>query len=241
MSMKTLVKKWRFLPAPAAALYERHFLIRRALFKAIAPIARELRGDVLDFGCGSKPYRALFTACDRYVGVDIAVSGHNHAESEIDVYYDGKTLPFDDASFDAAVSFEVFEHVFNIDAMLVELRRTLKPGGRIVLTMPFAWPEHEVPYDFGRYTSFGIAAVMERAGFAVERIEKTNGMVEAVHQLWIEYVTMRLFLPLGVVGKLARIPFVALTNASAILLSAILPRDQSYYSNLLVCARRVDA
>lgn len=239
--MKALVKKWRFLPAPAAALYESTFLIRRALFKAIAPVARDLRGDVLDFGCGSKPYRSLFTACDRYVGVDIAVSGHDHAESEIDVFYDGRTLPFDDASFDAAVAFEVFEHVFNIDEMLTELRRTLKPGGRIVLTMPFAWPEHEVPYDFGRYTSFGIAAVLERTGFAVERIQKTNGTIEAIHQLWIEYVATRIFRPLGVVGKLARIPFVALTNASAIILRTILPRDDAFYSNLVVCARRTDA
>lgn len=235
--MKALVKKWRFLPAPAAALYHAHYLIRRALFKAIAPLARDVQGDVLDFGCGSKPYRPLFTSCDSYIGVDIAVSGHDHAESEVDVYYDGKILPFEDGKFDSVVAFEVFEHVFNIDAMLAELRRTLKPNGRLILTMPFAWPEHEIPYDFGRYTTFGIAEVMERTGFSVDAIHRTNGTVEAIAQLWIEYVSTHIFWRLGVVGKLAAIPFIALTNLSAIVLRTLLPKDNAYYSNILVSAR----
>ncbi len=236
--MRSLASKWRFFPAPIAAMYQGTFLIRRALFKAIEPIARDVRGDVLDFGCGSKPYRALFTSCDSYTGVDIAVSGHDHAESEIDIFYDGKTLPFQDQQFDAVVAFEVFEHVFNIDEMLLELRRTLKPGGQIVLTMPFAWPEHETPYDFGRYTTFGIASVMQRTGFDVDLIQRTNGTVEAIHQLWIQYFTARIFGRLGLIGKFAKFPFIALTNISAIMLRMILPRDDTYYSNLIVCARR---
>lgn len=232
------MRKWRFLPHPIAALYQHTFLIRRALFVTLSPIAREMRGDILDFGCGSKPYRTLFTNCNSYIGVDIEVSGHNHADSQVDVYYDGKHLPFEDARFDAVVAFEVFEHVFNVDAMLNELARTLKPNGELLLTIPFAWPEHEIPYDFGRYTSFGIRDVIERNGFFVESINKTNSTVEALHQLWLEYISSRIFLHLGIIGKMLKVPFSAIVNISAIVLKSILPRDESYYSNIVVHARR---
>jgi SAM-dependent methyltransferase len=197
-----------------------------------------MQGDVLDFGCGSKPYRELFTACSSYTGVDIAVSGHDHIDSHVDVFYDGRHLPFNDASFDAVVAFEVFEHVFNIDEMLQELRRVLRPGGRMMLTLPFAWGEHEVPYDFGRYTSFGIRSVLERNGLTVQSIGKTNGSVEAIHQLWLAYIDTQLLRPLGLVGKVARVPIAAAINIGAIALARILPDDATFYSNLVVEASR---
>jgi hypothetical protein len=48
---------------------------------------------VLDFGCGSKPYRQYFTAAGSYTSIAIEVSGYNHKNEEIDVYYDGKVIP----------------------------------------------------------------------------------------------------------------------------------------------------
>ena len=234
------MKTWRFLPHPVAALYQNSFLIRRALYTAIDPIVADFKGSVLDFGCGSKPYRTHFRRCDEYIGVDIAVSGHDHADSHVDIYYDGRTLPFDEGRFDGAVAFEVFEHVFNIDEMLAELRRVLRHNGDLLITLPFAWPEHEVPYDFARYTGFGIRAVMERNGYAIVSITKTNGTVEAIHQLWLQYVSVRIFDRLGIVGKLIRVPIAACINGSAMILRHVLPKDDTFYSNLVVHAQRHD-
>ena len=70
------------------------YIIRNGLCKAIAEIAPALKGDILDFGCGSKPYEELFISADSYTGVDLQTSGHNHKDSKIEYYYDGKTLPF---------------------------------------------------------------------------------------------------------------------------------------------------
>ncbi|MEI9999016.1 MAG: methyltransferase domain-containing protein [Verrucomicrobiota bacterium] len=61
-----------------------------------------------------------------------------------------------DARFNAVVSTEVLEHLFNYDEILSELWRVLRPNGRLFLTTPFIWPEHEQPYDCARHTSFGL-------------------------------------------------------------------------------------
>ena len=106
-------------------------------------------------GCGSKPYENLFVHADKYIGCDVEVSGHNHSDSKIDYFFDGKKLPFSDGTFDAVVSFEVFEHVFNLPEILTEINRVTKEKGTLLISIPFAYGEHEIPYDFARYTSFG--------------------------------------------------------------------------------------
>lgn len=236
--MSKLLAQWRFLPSPVAALYQGSYLIRRGLFKAIAPIAATTTGDILDFGCGSKPYRPLFTSCKSYTGLDIDVSGHDHSDSLVDVFYDGKVIPFEDESFDAVVAFEVFEHVFNIDEIFAQLQKKLRPGGRLLITVPFAWPEHEQPYDFARYTSFGIADIIARSGLSIVEVKKTNGAFVAINQLFLNYLISNIFDRLGIVGKFAKIPFCFLINMFALLGNLLLPTDTTYYSNLVVLAEK---
>ena len=95
------------------------YLTRNRLLKAIAAYAKELKGVMMDFGCGSKPYKSLFTV-EKYIGIDYENPGHPHINEQIDVFYDGKKIPFDDAYFDSVFSSEVFEHVFNLDEILKE-------------------------------------------------------------------------------------------------------------------------
>jgi len=90
----------------------------------------------LDIGCGSKPYESLFKNVTNYIGVDIESSGHDHTDSKVDLYYDGKKLPFDDNYFDCVVSFEVLEHVFNIEELLSEIKRVMKKGGYGIFLVP---------------------------------------------------------------------------------------------------------
>ena len=144
------IQKEAYNPTALGILLNPVYLIRRGLWKRVSSIAPRLEGKVLDFGCGSKPYESLFTLCNEYVGVDLEFTGHDHAESKVDVFWDGKTLPFDENYFDACVSFEVFEHIFEPDAVLAELSRVLKPGGSLLITTPFVYGEHEVPFDFAR-------------------------------------------------------------------------------------------
>src|SRR5574338_1611832 len=94
-----------------------NYFIRKGLLKSIEALAPQLKGRMMDFGCGQKPYKTLFSV-DEYVGVDFENPGHPHLNESIDVFYDGQTLPFDNEYFDSIFSSEVFEHVFNLDEIL---------------------------------------------------------------------------------------------------------------------------
>ena len=59
--------------------------------------SHQLGGSLLDFGCGSKPYEALFCGSTNYVGVDIEVPGHGNEFKHADLFYDGKNLPLVDS------------------------------------------------------------------------------------------------------------------------------------------------
>ncbi|MBK6634942.1 MAG: class I SAM-dependent methyltransferase [Chitinophagaceae bacterium] len=161
------------------------FLIRHEINNKIEVLAETISGKVLDFGCGAKPYAKYFIHAKEYIGLDIEKSGHSHEDEKIDVFYDGKKIPFDNDHFDAVFSSEVFEHIFNLEEILPEINRVLKPGGKLLFTCPFAWPEHEIPYDFARYSSFGIKAVVERQGFTVIEQYKTGHFFEVIMQYLI--------------------------------------------------------
>jgi ubiquinone/menaquinone biosynthesis C-methylase UbiE len=106
-----------------------YYFIRRGILSGIRKFAPELNGKLLDFGCGSKPYRSLFNVTE-YIGLDFPNPGHDHSKEDIDVLYDGKKIPFPDNYFDAVLCSEVFEHIFNLDGTVGEINRVLRPGVR---------------------------------------------------------------------------------------------------------------
>lgn len=238
--MLLITKNWlrreSFLVTPLSIVFNPLYIIRRGLLKGISKVAQEVRGDVLDFGCGSKPYVSLFKGATSYVGVDIQTSGHNHKESKVDIFYDGKALPFADGHFDAVVCFEVFEHIFNIEEVLSEIRRVLKDGGQLVVSVPFAWEEHEVPYDFARYTSYGIAHVFQKSGFEIVELKKTTTYVLAMSQLFIAYLYQYVLPTNRILGWPFRITIIFPLNLIALLLNSILPKRYEYFCNCVVHA-----
>ncbi|HXS35856.1 MAG TPA: methyltransferase domain-containing protein [Flavipsychrobacter sp.] len=179
--------KESFKPRWYSVFFNPFYLIRINLYNAIKRNASFIHGCVLDFGCGSKPYVSLFNV-EKYIGLDYQtdVSEKNTALAA-DVFYDGNTIPFDNNFFDSVFSSEVLEHVFNPDEILEEIHRVLKPGGCLMLTCPFFWPEHEQPYDYARYSSFGIQHLMQKHGFRVVKYEKTGSYFESLVQGMVLY------------------------------------------------------
>ncbi len=214
------------------------YFVRKHLYENIKDFAPRLKGSILDFGCGAKPYVDLFENCSEYIGMDIDVSGHDHANENIDVYYDGEHIPFEDDRFDNIFSSEVFEHISNPEAILPEIRRVLKPGGYMLATVPFIWNEHEVPYDFKRYTGFGIKNLLEKQGFDVLEIRKSTSCIEMIYQIKAEYYRYKF------AGKSDRIrhfiqrTVISFQTFKGIIMSRLLSDNWSFYGDNIVLCRK---
>jgi SAM-dependent methyltransferase len=231
---------WRerqlFEPGPLGWLVNPFAIARAGLLRELRAFFPELRGEVLDVGCGRMPYRR-FVAATRYVGMDVD-SPVTRQLGVADVYYDGRTFPFADASFDGILCSQVLEHVFTPDAFAAEIYRVLRPGGRLVLAVPFVWDEHEQPWDFARYSSFGLRALLEKAGFEVvaRRKSVTDGRVLVqLGAAWFYKATRSRHRLLNAAAQLG---IIAPVTAIGSVLAALLPRNEDLYLDNIVLARK---
>ena len=152
-----------------------------------------LSGLVLNVGCGldTRTFGRRVIRLDRFAPAPTV-----RADA-------GKPLPFKDATFDAAVCTEVLEHVHDARAVLREIARVVRPGGRILVSVPFVFHYHEDPHDLRRYTPPGLRAALEEAGFEVEltgglgnKVTAFFLLIEAVHPIAKSLVRLAL-LPIG--------------------------------------------
>lgn len=143
-----------------------------------------LSGRVLDVGCGDKPYADWLPSSppEEYVGLDIAPG-----EGVDVVVAPGEHWPFEDQSFDGVLFTQVLEHLENRHHVLGEIRRVLKPGGRLVVTVPFLFPVHGEPNDYARFTGEGIRALFED-GYEIHEIITTGGVGTVLASLLLTWV-----------------------------------------------------
>lgn len=161
------------------------YIARRSIEKAMAFLGPSLTGDLLDVGCGRMPYKNMLLDLQRvrtYTGLDIQ-DARDYGGDRADVYWDGRHMPFEDGSFDSALSTEVLEHVFEPLAHLREVVRVLKPGGVYAFTVPFCWPLHEVPHDAYRYTPFTLNSLLVQSGFEQVELFPLGGWNAALGQM----------------------------------------------------------
>jgi SAM-dependent methyltransferase len=229
-----------FHPGVGGLFLNPFYFARKGLHGQIAALSAAVAGSVLDVGCGTKPYRELFRV-ERYVGLEID-SEHARRHSLADVFYAGDRFPFADAEFDALVANQVLEHVFEPARFLAEAQRVLKPGGTLLLTVPFLWDEHEQPHDFARYTSFGLRHLVQSAGFRVVEQRKTMCGIRAAVQMLESYLyrsciggnrwvnallVLLLFAPLNLLGEFGNL---------------LLPEHpELYLDNVLLARKTADA
>lgn len=164
---------------------------------------------VLDAGAGEVPYKNLFLHT-RYVALDFAKGDPGWDYSQLDIIGDLANMPLADEAFDAVICTQVLEHVPEPWLVVKEINRVLRVGGHLFVSAPQWWFQHQKPYDYYRYTSFGLHYLFEQNGFEVRFIKPMGGyfwfllvVLQAFHAhlfpesgplwwRWISYIPRRL-------------------------------------------------
>jgi len=151
------------------------------IYGFLRPRLAAWRGDILDIGAGASPWRCLMGRDVAYQGIDtVSASDFGMATNPDITYYSGESFPYPDASFDHALCTEVLEHVPDAITFLHEVARILRPGGTIVMTVPWSARVHHIPHDYARYSQFGLARLLNAAGFEAVSITPRGNDVAAI-------------------------------------------------------------
>lgn len=167
------------------------FWMRKSILNKLKEFLQKCSGTVLDVGCGEMPYKSLILnqpKVTRYLGLDIENPTYQ-ANVKPDIYWDGTLIPLPDESIDYVVATELFEHIPDLNAILREIHRVLKPGGSIFFTVPFLWPLHDMPQDEYRYTPFSLKRILLQSGYCNPDIKAHGGWDASLAQmigLWVK-------------------------------------------------------
>src|ERR1039457_4523487 len=150
-------------------LWRADFLVNRSLWKNLALCAEvamsfqhQERPKIFDIGCGNKPYKDFFEN-SIYIGMNYTIDG-----ALPDLLGDAMSIPIKNDSFEIVLCTQVIEHVSEPIRMMMEISRVLKPGGFLILSGPFYWPIHEEPYDYYRYSKYGMKYLVQNAGLDLQ-------------------------------------------------------------------------
>lgn len=174
---------------------------------------------VLDAGAGEGRYGPLFSR-QHYFAIDLAVGDAKWDYGGLDVLADLGALPFRAECADHVLSTQTLEHLCEPGRFLAEAYRVLRPGGVIHVTAPQCFRLHQVPHDYYRYTRYGMAYILERAGFVEVVVTPQGGYFHCLLDI-IRPLHRRLF---GRERSLAwRIASAPIALLSRIILKRIVP------------------
>ncbi len=129
---------------------------------------------ILDAGAGEARFGRHFSD-QFYVALDSGVGDSSWDYSKIHICGDLAKIPLASGSVDVVLNTQVLEHVSDPTAVLKEIYRVLKAGGRLHLTAPQGWHEHQQPNDFFRFTQYSLRSILQSAGFQQIAIEPLGG------------------------------------------------------------------
>lgn len=142
-------------------------ITRKKMDKFLSQYATDKK--VLDIGSGGSFYNRYFP---NRLCVDIDKT------RKPDLVADAHKLPFNDNEFNIILCTEVLEHLKNPQKAINEMRRILKKGGKLILTTRFVYPLHDSPYDYFRYTKYGLKELFKN--WNIEYLESESESLEGI-------------------------------------------------------------
>jgi SAM-dependent methyltransferase len=168
---------------------------RLRVLEALKEQLPNFQGTLLDIGCGRMPYKSIILAppsCVKtYMGLDLREDlryrGYNQY-GRPDLEWDGHTIPIDSNSVDCAICTEVYEECDDLNVIMGETARVLRPSGLLFFTSPFLWPLVDAPNDQSRYTPFALERHLRDAGFTdiiMKSLGGWNASLAVMIALWV--------------------------------------------------------
>ncbi len=166
-------------------------------------ISEHFNGRLIDLGCGYVPlYQAYKDFIEDNVCVDWSSSLHQckYADFEQDL---NQSLNIQENSFDTALMSDVLEHIREPQMLISEVHRILKPGGKLIMNIPFYYWVHEAPYDYFRFTRYSLYSMLKNADFNIVLLQPFGGALEVLTDVFSKVVC---YFPLlgGLIAKLCQ-------------------------------------
>lgn len=225
------------------------FLNGKGLYKSAVKTSKYIKGLVLDVGSGKSAYLDIYREANdtfRYFSIDYPASREVMlVESDKpDIYGDAHYLPFKNAVADVVLFNQVLEHVPEPNQVLGEISGLLKKGGNLVISVPFIYQIHGEPFDFYRYTKYGVTYLLKKNGFEIEEF-MPNGyfgvvLIELINGFIMEVFTRNIFLK--AIGFFVMPLIFIFTNTIGILLEFISEkffRFEAFTPNYWIVAKKV--
>jgi SAM-dependent methyltransferase len=154
-------------PLEKTPFHPQWFVLRNEQEK-LAQAGLNARGYVLDIGAGKQEIRHYLPAYCHYFSLDYYQTATEWYHSIPQVFGDGQALPIRANSIDTVLLLDVLEHLPTPEACVKEVQRVLRPGGKFILQVPFLYPLHDAPYDYQRWTCFGLRRLAQKYRFQIE-------------------------------------------------------------------------
>jgi SAM-dependent methyltransferase len=236
--LKEIVRRNEFNPGIIGLVTNPFFIARRGLASGIKEMGKQITGKTLDIGCGTKPYENFFNYTE-YAGLEYD-TGIDQDKKTADYYYSGDRFPFADKTFDSAVCNQVLEHIFNPEIFLGEVNRILRTGGKLLITVPFVWDEHEQPFDYARYSSFGLNHLLLKKGLKVLTQKKITQDFRVIIQLVNGYL-YKVTRNIPILKQLIQLVVIFPITLFGLVISFILPKNHDLYlDNIILCEKTED-
>jgi len=234
-------------------LYYAQFSIHKAMmhFK-LNHLSPEIKGRWLDIGAGDQPYKKYFAGADEYLTTNTKRHYKTLEFEQLEkqtTYWieDGKTLPLPDNSLDGVACFQVLAVIEKPEEFFREINRVLKPGGKLLLTTDFLYPEWSKE-DRYRHTAFSLKQLSESNGFSVETIESFGGFGSTIYKLFMRYMRSfpdiwkrkktiaRIITPFYYLVLLILLPLISIAGRLLYLVEKSNIRNTDFTFNLLLLA-----
>ena len=212
----------------------KNWLHKVYLLQGITKAVQYVKGSLLDIGCAEKPYEKIYgPLVSSYVGIDHPAC--YHSQTKIDVFASAMVLPFREGQFDTVLATQVLEHLPQPAEFFFEASRVLKAGGYLIVTAPHIWMLHEEPYDFYRYTKYGLALLSRKAGLKPLAIEPMGGFWVTL-SVRLSYYLYDFFRPSYLAGKMINV-LCRLIQLVGYEMDSLFPGEEDTHNYLLIAVK----